>query len=99
MFALRSPVTRTLAVALVGLFLAAGHAEARAGRGGGFGSRGARTFQTPPPTRTAPTPAQPIQRSTTPQPSPASTRRPRGRAWRSRPGRASSQAAADSSAG
>ena len=70
MFALRSPVTRTLAVALVGLFLAAGHAEARAGRGGGFGSRGARTFQTPPPTRTAPTPAQPIQRSTTPQPSP-----------------------------
>ena len=71
MFALRSPVTRTLAVALVGLFLAAGHAEARAGRGGfGFGSRGARTFQPPPPTRTAPAPAQPIQRSATPQPSP-----------------------------
>ena len=45
MFALRSPVTRTLAVALVGIFLAAGHADARAGRGGfGFGSRGARTF-------------------------------------------------------
>jgi predicted lipid-binding transport protein (Tim44 family) len=70
MFALRSRWSRALAMALVGLFLAAGVAEARAGRGGGFGSRGARTFQTPPPTQTAPIPAQPIQRSTTPQPSP-----------------------------
>ena len=34
MLALRSTFTRTLVVAVVGLFLAAGHAEARAGRGG-----------------------------------------------------------------
>lgn len=66
----RSIVARAAIVAVAGLFLAAGHAEARAGRGGGFGSRGARTFQAPPPTPTAPKPAQPIQRSTTPQPSP-----------------------------
>jgi predicted lipid-binding transport protein (Tim44 family) len=70
MFALRSRWSRALAMALVGLFLAAGVADARVGRGGGFGSRGARTFQTPPPTQTAPSPAQPIQRSTTSQPSP-----------------------------
>ena len=55
---------------MIGLYLAAGHADARAGRGGGFGSRGSRTWSAPPPTRTAPQPAQPIQRSTTPQPSP-----------------------------
>jgi predicted lipid-binding transport protein (Tim44 family) len=79
MFALRSPVTRTLAVALVGISLAAGHAAARAGRGGfGFGSRGARTWQAPPVTRTAPTPSQPIQRSTTPQPSPGVNQPPLG---------------------
>jgi len=40
-------------------------AEAR--RGGGFGSRGARTFSTPAPTRTAPSQAQPINRSMTPR--------------------------------
>jgi predicted lipid-binding transport protein (Tim44 family) len=66
----RSPFARAAIVAIAALFLTAGLAEARAGRGGGFGSRGARTFQAPPPTKTAPTPAQPIQRSTTPQPSP-----------------------------
>ena len=66
----RSPFARAIIVAVAALFLAAGHAEARAGRGGfGFGSRGARTFDAPPVTRAAPTPAQPIQRSTTPQPS------------------------------
>jgi len=42
------------------------HAEAR--RGGSFGSRGTRTFQAPPATQTAPTAAQPVQRSMT-QPS------------------------------
>jgi predicted lipid-binding transport protein (Tim44 family) len=66
----RSTFARAAIVAVAALVLAAGHAEARAGRGGGFGSRGARTWQAPAPTHTAPTPAQPIQRSTTPQPSP-----------------------------
>lgn len=40
-------------------------ADAR--RGGGFGSRGFRTFQAPAPTRTAPQPARPIDRSMTPR--------------------------------
>ncbi|QTL06000.1 TIM44-like domain-containing protein [Aquabacter sp. L1I39] len=43
-------------------------ADAR--KGGGFGSRGTRTYQAPPSTQTAPTTAQPIQRSVT-QPSAA----------------------------
>jgi predicted lipid-binding transport protein (Tim44 family) len=70
MFALRSPVTRVMALAVIGLFLAASQADARAGRGGGFGSRGSRTWSQPAPTPTAPQPAQPIQRSTTPQQAP-----------------------------
>jgi predicted lipid-binding transport protein (Tim44 family) len=60
-------------VGLVGVLalVAAGIAEARPGRGGGsFGSRGSRTFDAPPATRTAPAPAQPMQRSQTPQPAP-----------------------------
>lgn len=40
------------------------HAEAR--RGGSFGSRGARTFQAAPPTRTAPAQTAPVERSMTP---------------------------------
>ncbi|MBZ9674275.1 Tim44 domain-containing protein [Mesorhizobium sp. ES1-1] len=40
------------------------HAEAR--RGGSFGSRGTRTFQSAPPTRTAPSPTAPVERSMTP---------------------------------
>ena len=44
--------------------LAAGQAEARAGRAGGFGSRGSRTWSAPPPTQTAPRQAAPIERST-----------------------------------
>jgi predicted lipid-binding transport protein (Tim44 family) len=55
-----------LALAAV-LTLAASVAEARAGRGGGFGSRGSRTWSAPPVTRTAPTDAAPIQRSQIPQ--------------------------------
>jgi predicted lipid-binding transport protein (Tim44 family) len=35
-----------------------------------FGSRGSRTYETPPVTRTAPAPAQPMQRSQMPQPAP-----------------------------
>jgi predicted lipid-binding transport protein (Tim44 family) len=57
------------AVLFAGLFLAfsmvtADYAEAR--RGGSFGSRGTRTFQSVPPTRTAPQPAAPVERSMTP---------------------------------
>ena len=71
MISSRSRFGRAAIMAIAALFLAAGHAEARAGRGGsGFGSRGARTFDAPAATRTAPTPLQPIQRSTTPQPAP-----------------------------
>jgi predicted lipid-binding transport protein (Tim44 family) len=56
-----------LALFSVALIVAAGVAEARGGRGGGFGSRGMRTFEPPAVTRTAPRPAQPIERSTTQQ--------------------------------
>jgi predicted lipid-binding transport protein (Tim44 family) len=49
------------------LTLAGSVAEARVGRGGSFGSRGGRTFDAPPATRTAPTPASPIERSQIPQ--------------------------------
>ena len=60
-------------VGLVGVLalLAAGIAEARPGRGGSsFGSRGSRTWDAPPATRTAPAPTQPMQRSQAPQPAP-----------------------------
>lgn len=60
----RSPLSRALVLAVAGLFLAASLAEARPGRGGGFGSRGARTWSAPPPTPTAPRQAAPIERST-----------------------------------
>jgi predicted lipid-binding transport protein (Tim44 family) len=64
-----------LAVALVAaLTLGASVAEARAGRGGSFGSRGARTYQAPPATRTAPDAAAPIQRSQVPNQGPAMQR-------------------------
>ena len=43
-------------------------ADARVGGGGSMGSRGSRTFSAPPPTRTAPSTATPMQRSVT-QPS------------------------------
>jgi predicted lipid-binding transport protein (Tim44 family) len=66
--------------ALAGLvaLTAAGVAEARAGRGGGLGSRGDRTFGAPAQTQTAPNAARPIERSqTTPsqvqRPAPAPT--------------------------
>lgn len=57
-------------------------AEAR--RGGSFGSRGTRTFQSAPPTRTAPNQAAPVERSMTPQQAP-SARQP-GAAAQQRPG-------------
>ncbi|MEM8551891.1 MAG: Tim44 domain-containing protein [Pseudomonadota bacterium] len=55
-----------LAIATIGLTLVAvDFAEAR--RGGRFGSRGARTFEAPAATRTAPNRANPIDRSMTPR--------------------------------
>ncbi|MCA0030045.1 Tim44 domain-containing protein [Mesorhizobium sp. B263B2A] len=63
------PRTNRFAALFAGLFLAFSmvaidHAEAR--RGGSFGSRGMRTFQSAPPTRTAPAPTAPVERSMTP---------------------------------
>jgi predicted lipid-binding transport protein (Tim44 family) len=63
------PRTTRIVTLLAGLFLAFSmiaidHAEAR--RGGSFGSRGMRTYQSAPPTRTAPQPTAPIERSMTP---------------------------------
>ena len=61
----------TLAAILFTAFaFVATEVDARAGRGGSFGSRGARTFSPPPQTRTAPKPAAPLQRTTV-QPSTA----------------------------
>lgn len=63
-----SPFKRMLAVAAAGLVLAATivppDADARAGRGGSFGSRGSKTWSAPPPSATAPG-AQQMQRSNT----------------------------------
>ncbi|CAH1665173.1 putative lipid-binding transport protein (Tim44 family) [Hyphomicrobiales bacterium] len=59
-----------VAIATLALMVTASVAEARAGRSGGMGSRGSRTYSAPPPTATAPTQAAPLQRSTT-QPSAA----------------------------
>jgi predicted lipid-binding transport protein (Tim44 family) len=59
------------AVAALSLALAPGLADARAGGGGSFGSRGSMTWSAPPSTNTAPYSAQPMQRSMTPNsPSP-----------------------------
>jgi predicted lipid-binding transport protein (Tim44 family) len=54
-----------LAAIATALVLVAGDAQARAGGGFSGGSRGLRTFSAPPPTRTAPSAASPIQRSVT----------------------------------
>jgi predicted lipid-binding transport protein (Tim44 family) len=84
--------TTRLATLFAGLFLALSmvavdHADAR--RGGSFGSRGLRTFQQAPPTRTAPQPTAPVERSMTPNTGPAATQnsaaRP-GAAAQQRPG-------------
>jgi predicted lipid-binding transport protein (Tim44 family) len=54
---------------LTALVLVASDADARAGRGGSLGSRGTKSFTTPPPTGTAPGGGTTLQR-TTAQPSP-----------------------------
>ncbi|HEX5326247.1 MAG TPA: TIM44-like domain-containing protein [Acetobacteraceae bacterium] len=60
------------AVAALSLALTPGSADARAGAGRSFGSRGGYTYSAPPATRTAPGSAQPMQRSVIPnQQSPA----------------------------
>jgi predicted lipid-binding transport protein (Tim44 family) len=66
---------RTLFTALVaaGLAFSIAAAEARGGKGGSFGSRGGKTFSSPPSTATAPGGAAPVQRSMT-QPSAAQSR-------------------------
>jgi predicted lipid-binding transport protein (Tim44 family) len=72
---------RALAVIAATLILIAGTVDARPGRGGGgFGSRGARTFQAPPVTATAPRQAAPIERSTMPAQQAAATQRLQGSA-------------------
>ncbi|PDT84478.1 Tim44 domain-containing protein [Sinorhizobium sp. BJ1] len=59
-------VLSIMAVGLVVMLTVVDAAEARRA-GGGFGSRGSRTFSTAPVTRTAPTPAAPIERTMTPR--------------------------------
>jgi len=55
------------AIAVLALVIIPTIADARAGRGGAIGSRGAKTFTAPPATQTAPRAAQPIQRTQTPR--------------------------------
>ena len=61
----------------LGLALAPAMAEAKAGGGASFGSRGTRTFSPPPMTNTAPRSAAPLERSATPQTAPSSSFAPR----------------------
>jgi predicted lipid-binding transport protein (Tim44 family) len=65
---IRFPLAAVVALALA---LAPVLADARAGNGSSFGSRGSMTFSAPPATRTAPNSAFPMQRSLTPQSQPA----------------------------
>jgi predicted lipid-binding transport protein (Tim44 family) len=59
-------------IAALALLLTPGLADARAGGGGSFGSRGSRTWSAPPTTNTAPSGSQSMQRSMTPNtPSPS----------------------------
>ena len=53
------------AVAFLSVILTAGLVDARPSGGGGFGSRGMRTWSTPPATQTAPRNAAPVERSMT----------------------------------
>lgn len=62
---LTSRLAAVLGASLALSLLTVDVADAR--RGGSFGSRGSRTYQAPPPTRTAPQQTAPVQRSMTPQ--------------------------------
>ena len=59
-------------VTALALALSPGLADARAGGGSSFGSRGRMTYSTPPATNTAPGSAAPMQRSMAPQSQPSS---------------------------
>ncbi|WP_026615020.1 Tim44 domain-containing protein [Ensifer aridi] len=82
-------VMAMVAVGLMVMLTVVDVAEARRA-GGGFGSRGSRTFSTPPVTRTAPAPAAPIDRTMTPrqnaQPSTATNPAAQNRTTSPRPG-------------
>ena len=73
----------TMAMSLAVFVMMTGPADAR--RGGSFGSRGARTYVAPPPTRTAPTPVAPVQKSMAEKPAP-------GQAAAGNPGQAANMA-------
>jgi predicted lipid-binding transport protein (Tim44 family) len=76
-FALYAALAATLTLAL-----APAIAEARIGRGGSFGSRGGQTYAPPPPTRVAPQPAQPVQRSVAQPAAPTAAAQPSAAAAR-----------------
>lgn len=78
-------ILATLAVALMVMMTMVDFAEARRA-GGGLGSRGTRTFSTPSTTRTAPTDAQPIDRTMTRQQSAQPTAGRNTTATNQRPG-------------
>ncbi|MCA1366976.1 Tim44 domain-containing protein [Bradyrhizobium sp. BRP14] len=82
-------VMAMVAIGLMVMLTVVDVAEARRA-GGGFGSRGSRTFSTPPVTRTAPAPAAPIDRTMTPrqnaQPSTATNPAAQNRTTSPRPG-------------
>ena len=88
---MRSPIARmgrffSIFALLGAVALAPSLAEAKMGFGG---SRGSRTFTAPPVTKTAPTPAAPIQRTITPPPAaqPAGSLIPAPRGRESTPAR------------
>jgi predicted lipid-binding transport protein (Tim44 family) len=72
MFQLRSRPLLALCAVVAVLAFAVTEADARAGRGGSFGSRGGQTFSAPPSTTTSPG-ARPIERSMTQPAQPGST--------------------------
>ncbi|OLP53254.1 hypothetical protein BJF92_00320 [Rhizobium rhizosphaerae] len=80
------------AVALTLGITVADVAEARRAGGGGFGSRGTRTYSAPPTTQTAPTGTQTINRSMTPNTNPGTAAQPG--ATRTNPGMQQTQQAA-----
>ena len=65
---MRRSSTLLSAAVIAALALAPSLADARAGGGGSFGSRGGRSFFAPPTTGTAPFTAAPLERSLTPRP-------------------------------
>src|SRR6195256_337977 len=83
-------IVQTIAVVLslaLPLMLAISSADARIGGGGSSGSRGARTFSTPPSTSTAPGTAQPFNRTMTQPGSPGvGAPAPTGGGFFNRPG-------------